>query len=240
MKTKGILITIFSLILISVSGCGKEKKDLDYYNNYLNKLDATKIESIEKGKYELLEISKDEEITIDYINAFESFLLNCGINLNFNPEITNEQLTSNGFIIELEEEGRILRFDYNYLYNNFKDVAPKVKVDQYLLRKTIYEYAGANDLYTNTELLVTWDKYKEILILIDDYVRKYPDEIDIKNDYEQWFDVYIGVATLENNSIYDSNNKLIPEVKAGYEDILNNHKDFLRYMDLQTHYNEHK
>jgi hypothetical protein len=240
MKKRGILITIFSLMLILVSGCGKQEKDIKYYNNYLNKLNSISIASIEKAKNELIEISKEKEITVDYMNAFETFLLNCGINLNFRPEITDEQLKNNGFLIEKNEYGRILKFDYNYLYNNFKAIAPKVKVDLYSLRKQIYEYTGSNDLFNDTELFVTWDEFKDILILTDEYVRKYPDETDVKNDYELWFDVYTGVVQVGNNSIYDSNNKLIPEVKTGHEDILNNHKDFLRYSDLEKHYNDHK
>ncbi len=246
-EKRNLIIILFILLLASMTVflIFKNKKDdssnlitVSEYKSYLSTIDDNKLENVNLAKQKLLDIAKNQKLSTLFLDEFEQFLTTVGLNLNIEG-INEEDLNNNGFIIEHNEGEITLELNYKYLYNNFKNKAAEVKVDYYNLKSTIYDYANSNHLYKDAELGVTWDQYRKILVLFDDYLKKH-NQTTHQDEFNRLFGVYIGNPVLDNTPIYDKNNKLKAEIKESYEYLLTNNKIFSKYEEVKSHYNKYK
>ncbi|NLV90242.1 MAG: hypothetical protein GX032_02095 [Tenericutes bacterium] len=129
----------------------------------------------------------------------------------------------------------LIEVNYAYLYNVMKEKLTPSTRAYCILKNEVFKYNNSNYLYKDGGLGITWNEFKEVILLYDDYVKKYPNETEVNKEYKTLFDIYIGIIELPNTPIYE-NNIIKEEVLITYKDIIDNHKDFTKYGELKNKY----
>lgn len=215
-----------------------EAETVAEFRSYVQTLDNNKIESVSLAKNRLLNIAKNQELSAEFLEEFEEFMNN--VESNLVPEETSEEkLNTNGFLLQMSEGLYYIDINYQYLYETFNDKATKVKTDYYDLKSKIYDYADSNNIFEDAALKISWNEYREILILFDNYLKKHSETIEPQEEFNNLFEFYIGNEIIDNTPIYDGNGKLKEEVKESYKFLLENNKDFTRYEEVKAHYEKY-
>jgi hypothetical protein len=131
----------------------------------------------------------------------------------------------------------MIEVNYSYLYNVLKEKLTPATRAYCILKSEVFKYNNGNYLYKDGALSVTWDKFEEVLLLYDNYVKTYPDETIVNNEYNILFDIYIGITVLPNTPIYGYDGETVTtEVLNTYKDIIDNYKDFTKYDEVKIKY----
>lgn len=129
----------------------------------------------------------------------------------------------------------LIEVNYAYLYNIMKDKMTPAARAYSIIKNEIFKYNNSNYLYKDGGLGVTWDVFKEVILLYDEYVLEYPNETKVIDEYNTLFDIFIGTTELPNTPIVE-NKSIKSEVIKAYKDIVDNHKAFSKYNEVKKKY----
>jgi hypothetical protein len=225
----------------------KEKylDDFDQLFTELNQAITSKVDELkDKDTLTTTDMESFEDFLLTKIEDYNDKLANLSSDADFNLStiIVYNMPLSDYYYIDNTEGTYFLDLNYALIHNTFKDQLTEARREYYVLKNNIYKNNNTNKLYKDAALLGTWDEFKDIILDYDAYVKKYPSETKVKDEYDTLFDIYIGEFTLDNTPIYKDKNKteVKDEVLQTYKDIIDNHTDFSRYEEVKTKYDKNK
>lgn len=136
-----------------------------------------------------------------------------------------------------------IEMDYETIKNAFGNLlSDEIKSHLNIILK-ITEYSGfSNTIFSDASLMLSFEEFEEIILMYDDYMKKYSSNKEVKEEYNYYFGFYTGEYSVDNTSLFDENSypKTNQDALESYKDILDNHKDFSRYDEIEEVYNKNK
>ncbi|MEI7473424.1 MAG: hypothetical protein WCK67_01480 [bacterium] len=244
----------------------QNQEKLTEYKKYINTLPKNKIESITnaKNKYfqlfsvsdslnlkdkafflfqkKYMEIIDDQQSAIGFMDGLHIYKEikkdYCDIDKKRLKQ-KEDYYKQYGLKLNYIYKGYVPDIDYNYLINQFKTyISPQMK--EYLS----FCFKNPNlDVIDEGEVLINWDKLRERLIYLENFINKNPDFAakDFAKESLNWYlDLYTGETSSLYSNNFDTQDYIRDDAKHSFEIFIKQNKSSKYYLRIYKKYNQLK